>query len=372
MIHFTRVQLELVRKLLAELIHQEKAQITIPAQQPLPGYWFGGGKLAQDSDGMIWLTGRYRNAGDSRTGLEAGVRGAECALFRSADGGSSFTKVRSWTKEELSTPKKKVISIEGTALHRTPDGRWELFISSEKDIPYPEEIRHFQKPGTGVWSIDRVTGKNPQELKINNLKPVLENRKEPAYLHVKDPFVVDINGGSTILVFCSHPFNWTSDNSGYAAYDEKEDTFHVKSWEMVSRGPAWDVAVTRITSCLEIPGLGCFSDEEAAAIYFYDGAECMRPHQENLQAVNRPRGYSCEEIGGAFIGKAANFPKMERISLLEPLFQSPWGTGSSRYIDCLTTEEGILATWQQSQPDGSQPLVRHFLPMGRVEEILSP
>ena len=97
----------------------------------------------------------------------------------------------------------------------------------------------------------------------------------------------------------------------------------------------------------------------------------MRSHQENLQAVNRPRGYSCEEIGGAFIGKAANFPEMERISLLEPLFQSPWGTGSSRYIDCLTTKQGILATWQQSQPDGSQPLVKHFLPMEKVEEILS-
>jgi hypothetical protein len=149
------------------------------------------------------------------------------------------------------------------------------------------------------------------------------------------------------------------------------DVFAIQSWEMVPRGASWDVAVTRITSCLFLPSLGVFADSEPVAVYFYDGAECMRSHQENTRAQKRPRGYSCEEIGGAFVGWERAFPKMERLSRLEPLFISPWGTGSSRYVDCLVNNEGVLAIWQQSQQDGSQPLVRNFLPMDVVEEILS-
>jgi hypothetical protein len=62
---------------------------------------------------------------------------------------------------------------------------------------------------------------------------------------------------------------------------------------------------------------------------------------------------------------------MERLSRLEPLFVSPWGTGCSRYVHTLVTEAGILATWQQSQVDGSQPLVGHWLAMDEVERILA-
>jgi hypothetical protein len=64
------------------------------------------------------------------------------------------------------------------------------------------------------------------------------------------------------------------------------------------------------------------------------------------------------------------FPELERLSVLEPLFFSPHGTGSSRYVDVIPTTEGLLATWQQSQPDGSQPLVGHALPLDEVQTIL--
>jgi len=36
----------------------------------------------------------------------------------------------------------------------------------------------------------------------------------------------------------------------------------------------------------------------------------------------------------------------------------------------LNTGEAIFAAWQQSQPDGSQPLVGHSVPMDKVEELL--
>ncbi len=75
-------QTECLRNLLSELIDQEQAHIVITAYQPKTGFWFGGGKLAQDANGTIWTSGRYRNYGDSRTGVEAGQRGLECAIVR--------------------------------------------------------------------------------------------------------------------------------------------------------------------------------------------------------------------------------------------------------------------------------------------------
>jgi hypothetical protein len=360
-----------LKTFLSALINQQKAHILVPANEPQSGFWFGGGNLVQDHTGSVWLSGRYRNHGDSRTGLEAGQRGLECAIFRSDDHGQRFTKVHSWSKADLSYPDRNVLSIEGTALHQYVDGSWELFISTEKDMPYPEPLKNFQKPGTGVWTIDRLWGKSLETLDPSTLTPVLENTEHPEYLHVKDPVVFDAPNGDTALVFCTHPFTWASGNTSLALRQPGQEQFQRHAWEVVSRGAAWDVASTRITEHLSIPQTGCFADAPACSAYFYDGAECMRPHEENVRARKRPRGYSCEEISGAFFGWDAAFPQMERLSPLAPLFVSPWGTGCSRYTETLVTEDGILAVWQQSQNDLSQPLVGHFVPMDEVQRILT-
>ena len=66
--------------------------------------WFGGGNAVRDPhDGSLLLIGRYRDAGDSRTGLTQGTRGRELAIFRSltADNGRSFEKINSWDKSDL-------------------------------------------------------------------------------------------------------------------------------------------------------------------------------------------------------------------------------------------------------------------------------
>jgi len=369
--NLTSHQREALHKLLSALIDQRNAQVAIPAQRKERGFWFGGGKLAEGQDGVIWLSGRYRNAGDSRTGLEAGVRGMECAIFRSEDGGKTFTKVRNWSKADLSRGSKDVISIEGTALHPRLDGRWEFFISLEVDVSYPNIVSHYQKSGTGVWQIDMLQGASPDTLDTASQDLAFDNPGNPQYLHIKDPAAFDRPDGSTVLLFCTHPFNWASDNSGYALRKPGNDVFQVRDWEMVGRGPAWDVAVTRITSRMPIPRVGLFADEAPCCIYFYDGAECMRSHTESKLGNLRPRGYSCEELGGAFFGWDAAFPVMTRLSPLEPLFVSPWGTGASRYADCLVTGRGILALWQQAQEDGSQPLVRNFMDKDEVERLLS-
>ena len=353
----------------AALVNQEAARILVPPNENRTGFWFGGGGLAADDDGTLWLYGRYRNFGDSRTGLAAGERGLECTLFASRDGGRTFTRERSWSKADLSFPGNKVLSIEGTSLHRKSDGTWELFISSEKERPYPDCVGSYLKPGCGVWSVDVIEGATPGELDAATIRPVLAEFENPSYIHIKDPVVYDGPGGATHMVFCSHPFCWTCANSGLAV--RRNGVFEIETREVATRGPTWDVAGCRITSRLQVPQIGVFSDCEPVAMYFYDGLECVRQHDENTRAISRPRGYSCEEIGGLLVGFDSEYPSTERLSALFPFFISPMGTGCSRYVETAATSEGLWAVWQQSQEDLSQPFVGHFLPNAEVERILA-
>jgi len=356
--------------LLEALIDQKACQVLVEPYDRSSGYWFGGGNITRDKDGALLIAGRYRNFGDSRTGVGAGTRGLELALFVSSDQGRSFTKTRHWSKADLSYPGNEVVSIEGVALHHTLDGRCELFVSSEKDRPYPGEVASFQKPGTGVWTIDLIHGESVADLDEATIAPVLRETPEPGYLHVKDPSVFDAANGDTVLLFCDHPFMWCSVNSGYAVRPKGAKEFKLASWEMVSRGPAWDLAGNRITNRMPVPRIGPFADLAPLSVFFYDGLECYRPLDENSTAVQRPRGYSCEEIGGAFHGFDDDFPYMTRLSKLLPLFTSPYGTGCSRYVDTLVDDSGVFAIWQQAQEDGSQPLVGHFLSMQDIKDIL--
>jgi len=306
---------KVVLRLLRELINQEQARVLVPPYGTELGYWFGGGNALLDEDGVIWLCGRYRNAGDARTGVGKGERGLECAIFRSDDGGRNFEKTLSWSKADLSTKGDAVVSIEGTALHRSADGRVELFISTEKDRPYPAPFAGYEKPGTGVWSIDRMVADSVGSLDPATLEPVLENFDRPEYLHVKDPVVFDDPRRGTILLFCSHPFTWSSGNTGMAVRAPNGRRFEMQTWELVSRGPAWDVASTRLTARLRIPQVGLFAQEGPCSVYFYDGCECVRELEQNEKAQKRPRGYSCEELGGALFGWDEEFP--ERAYALE-------------------------------------------------------
>ncbi|NLE44268.1 MAG: exo-alpha-sialidase [Chloroflexi bacterium] len=371
MLHLTPELIDALNRLLLALVNQRQARVTVPAYAQQPGYWFGGGNILVDQDEVLWLSGRYRNAGDSRQGLAAGERGLECAIFRSDDRGRTFRKWAAWSKADMSRPGRRIISIEGTALHRRSDGRIELFVSSEKDLTYPADCEMFQKPGTGVWTIDRIVADSVEKLAPRSIGAVVENHDKPLYLHAKDPVVFDGPGDATHMLFCTHPYTWASANTSWATQAAGGQEFKLLRDEIVSRGAAWDVAATRITCRLPIPRKGIFSNLPPCSIYFYDGAECMREHDESDRAFRRPRGYSCEELGGAFFGWDSEFPSMVRLSDSGPLFVSPWGTGCSRYVDAITLDDGILATWQQSQMDLSQALVSHFLPMSEVESFLS-
>ena len=365
-----------LQQLCLALVNQERARIVIPAYAASTGYWFGGGNLVADAEGNFYIVGRYRNHGDSRTGLAAGSRGLELAVFRSRDRGDTFEKVVSIRKEDLATNEGNVLSIEGTALRLT-SGRVELFLSTEKDgRRYPERYADYLKPGTGIWSIDYIESESVE--KLQNKSPVpLVSSNDPGTIHVKDPFLAprsgDTDSNMPRLMFCSHPMSWTSSNTGYASLvrDSLGRISAVSNaFDIFPRGNTWDVAISRGTAVVDLPKIGAFAELDVQ-LMFYDGGECVRDLKEHTKAVSRPRGYSCEELGGVAYATNHRWENAIRLSRFEPMFVSPYGTGCSRYVDVFVRPEGMYATWQQSQEDLSQPLVMNFLPTREVESILS-
>lgn len=354
------------------LINQENARVVVEPYDRSTGFWFGGGNMVRDRSGRVLIVGRYRNRGDSRTGLRLGTRGLECAIWQSPDGLSDYKLIRKWTKADLACQGQRVISIEGTALRLTNSGI-ELFVSSEKERNYPAAQLEKQKPGTGVWTIDRMCGDSAETLDPSTLRTVLSTTRL-ADLHIKDPVIADLSDGSTALLFCTHPFSWTSSNTAAAVRKPGETAFEDPQWNVLPRGNCWDVAVTRVTDVLRVPRVGALAALPQINLYFYDGAECIHDHNQGKQepsALRRPHGYSCEEIGGLAWGFDKDLPKMVSLTIQAPLFCSPMGTGCSRYVSTMIDEQGILATWQQSQADLSQPLVAHRLPMAEIERILA-
>ncbi|MDF1514892.1 MAG: exo-alpha-sialidase [Anaerolineae bacterium] len=352
------------------LLDQESSRVIIQPNQRESGYWFGGGNLVVAPDGTWYLSGRYRNYGDSRTGLEAGSRGVELAVFRSHDQGQSFAKILSFTKRDLSLPGQPVLSIEGSALHFVPGGV-ELYVSTEKaNVPYPEYLRAFHKDGTGVWSLDRLQARDIAGLAQVEITPFL-NSRDPRFLHVKDPVIYDATNRDTLLSFCTHPYNWASSNSGCMLRGCGEERFSAPNHTFFHRGYTWDVAISRITSWMAVPQYGVFAKERPLILAFYDGGESMRNLDQHEKALHRPRGYSCEEIGGLAWGYEGTPQSLQRLSVELPMFLSPWGSGSSRYVDVVQTRDGIVATWEQSRPDFSQPLVMHRMSWDQVHQVLS-
>ena len=368
-------QKDKLRDLCLRLLDQRNSRILVPPLGETTGFWFGGGNLVQQKNGKILVSGRYRNHGDARTGTGVGARGLEFGIFQADSCDSEFKKIFSLSKNDLSH-KHEVISIEGGCLlpSMLDENKFELFVSTEKNIPYPKKLINFQKPGTGVWSIDLLCGSVGIDSLNKEKIRTIHQSEDPQSLHVKDPVAFRMNESRTELVFCHHSFSWSSSNTGLCIRNESqgEKCFSQVDNNVLSRENSWDVACTRVTERLPVPRIGCFQDLPDLSLYFYDGAECLRPLEENARASTRPRGYSCEELGGLAWGWDNEFPKMEKLSIDFPLFISPHGSGCSRYTSALSMQDGsIMATWQQGQSKGSQPLVSNLLSANEVKRILS-
>jgi hypothetical protein len=364
----TRVEARLLR-LARAVVDLDRARVIVPPARQAAGFWFGGGNAARDTDGSLLLLGRYRDAGDSRTGLAAGPRGRELALFRSTDEGVTFGKVAGWAKGDIGGT-SPVLSIEGSCLAVGPAGA-EVYLSTERERAYPKALRAFQKPGTGVWAIDRFAAAT-----VAGLDPARRPRRvltgtDPAYLHVKDPNLSPgPRRGERLLIYCTHPYNWSSSGAGWTRIDAEGRVLE-RQEDVFRRGPCWDVAASRITCRLPVPRLGAFADLPPLSLYFYEGAECLRAHQTHRRGVHRPRGYSCEELGGVAWAYDRDAPAgLRRLSRLAPVFVSRHGTGCNRYVSAVADDDGVFAVWQQSNRRRAQPLMAHRLSARRLRSLL--
>ena len=356
-------------RLATTLIDQHRARTIVTPHSDRSGFWFGGGNMIKASDGTLLLVGRYRDAGDSRLGLASGRRGWKLSVLRADRIDSPFEEAVALTKEDLAIDGQDPLSIEGSALRLTTHGTFELFVSSEKSgIAYPQGLEDFLKPGAGVWTIEQLESPTLAGLASAPPKTVLQSA-DPRFLHVKDPFLYGPDSNDLKLLFCSHPYCWTSSNSGFIPIEAGNVVPNSTNFDFFPRGATWDVAMTRATCIIDVPPVGRFCGKHVSLV-FYDGGEALRNLDEHTRAVQRPRGYSCEELGGAGYIVDGEFSHVHRLSVLKPLFVSPWGTGCSRYVDVLATREGLIATWQQSQQDHSQPLVMNFLDREEVERLL--
>ena len=171
-------------------------------------------------------------------------------------------------------------------------------------------------------------------------------------------------------MFCTHPFNWSSSNTGYMKRKGRELAFEEPVFYFFPKGHIWDVAMTRGTYVFDMPKIGKLKDKDIS-LFFYDGGECVRNLSEHEKSVKRSRGYSCEELGGLAYIENYNLHSVKRISIDKPIFVSPYGTACSRYVTTLQTKDGIYAIWQQSQESCSQPLVMNFIDNKKIEELLN-
>ena len=344
----------ILKRLARQLVDPRDARVLIPADRPCAGSWFGGGNLWEAADGTLYLVGRYRNPGDSRTGLAAGERGFALACFRSTDRGQTFERLWMRDKASLAPEGESVLSIEGAALASYDDGVV-LLVSSEKaNRRYPDPVAAFQKPGTGIWTVDVLAAPTPEALESALPRPWLAST-EPDFLHVKDPFVVSRGGKPAWIGVCTHPFSWSSSNTAIfpAGAWDVGPKWPTATW--IERGRSWDVAITRVTAMVDLSRWddGRFGNDYLA---FFDGGECLREHPPHPEGVRRARGYSCEELSGAAHWRVGE-PRLERLDPLGPMFTSPHGSGCCRYVDVWPSEDYWFATWQQAAADGSQPLM---------------
>ena len=67
------------------------------------------------------------------------------------------------------------------------DDAYEFIISTEKKTAYPKTLINFQKPGTGVWSIDLLKSKNGLEAFDLGSMHTIARSEKGSTLHYKDP-----------------------------------------------------------------------------------------------------------------------------------------------------------------------------------------
>jgi hypothetical protein len=72
---------------------------------------------------------------------------------------------------------------------------------------------------------------------------------------VKDPVLYRDDAGNSVMIFCTHPFNWASSNSGFALRSSDDGVFGDPDFTFFPRGFTWDAGISRITGRFRVPAV---------------------------------------------------------------------------------------------------------------------
>jgi hypothetical protein len=286
------------------------------------GYWVGApGVFHARSEKAFYLTYRIRRP----RGVPCD-RGGEARIARSTDL-VHFEDVWSVTKEAYGSA-----SIERSAIRQGRDGAWRYFTS-------------FVDPGDGRWCVSVLKGSDPARLDPAGARRLF-TAGELGLEGVKDPWIFEEGGMYSMLLSVAMPTPRTSDGS-----HATQDIFNtgdcvsatglarshdLESWEwlgVVFAPPpsGWDAYCRRINSVVR---------HEGTYVALYDGsASHLENYEEKtgLAVSNNLRSWSTRTVSG-------------------PVLTSPHASGSLRYLDAVSADDGVWAFYEFARADGAHDL----------------
>jgi len=282
-----------------KLFNPEKG-ITIRTPPAMgPGSWAGAATIFYDEElNKFYLFYRLR---------KPGVRGYETRIAESSDG-INFKDVWSIKKKELNAE-----SIEKSAIIKTVDGRYRLYISYEKSTDKR-------------WHIDMLEATDPYSFSSKELIEILDPNKLNVD-YVKDP----------IVIIVGHQYYMFYDSMRRAMLATSNDGINFRIvGEVLAPGIYWDSYHVRIVDILYIPPI---------FYAFYDGKS--KP-EENYE----------EKTG---LAMSFDLMKFERITVKEPLMTSPYASKSVRYITVTLVDNRLYFYYEFTTQDGSHELKAYVL-----------
>jgi len=303
-------------------------EASVVVREPLgegPGWWAGApGACYDPSDDSFYLTYRIRRP----RGVEPD-RGAETHLARSEDG-MVFEDVCVLPKAAFETT-----SIERCAIQRADDGAWLWFVS-------------YVDGSDGRWRIDLLEADAPDRFDPATRTPVFT--APPLGVEgVKDPWVFRIGPVWYMLIsYATRADESASDADMHGACDiyntgltkscsAMATSLDGRTWHWQgdilhpTREGAWDSYAAR---------LGSVTPHGNGWLGFYDGSASVEGNYEERTGL-------CVS-GDLFTWRS--------VSPDGPALVSPHGSGSLRYIDCITDGVDGYTYFESTRPDGSHEL----------------
>lgn len=283
--------------------------------------WWAGAPSAFWTGERFYLSYRIRRPQPER--------GGETRIATSADG-VHFETIWVGHKEQFNT-----LSIERSALLRTEEGRWRLYVS------YVDGV-------TDKWRIDMMEANSPDAFDPAMRAPILTAEMIGAE-GVKDPWVCQIGGAWMMIAsYAPTPPQLAHDHAKLHGTKDVYNTGHTKSltglatsadglhwrWEgsiFTPRPGEWDAYAARINTVVY---------RAPVWIAFYDGSASVAENYE-------------ERCGAAY---SLDLHHWWRISHAGPVIGPNGGPGSVRYVEAVQGPGWVRYYYEYTRPDGSHEL----------------